>query len=180
MSYHFCFLYNGPWDIRWNCFISSPFCLLMRCCGLLCDSQKHEKVNSGRAWLGAGVVGILGIGAGPVPSAALSYYFVSSCIIKLGPNHAHAPDRNNVINFVYSLIWTFHRTIESLNHLDWNRPWGASSLLRAGSKGPLKVWIRSSKVWLLYWPWIFANGLQTKPPNPGFSCNIYLLTTWRV
>lgn len=61
-------------------------------------------MNSGRAWLGAGVVGILGTEAGPVPSAALSYYFVSSCIIKLSPNHAHALDRNNAINFVYSLV----------------------------------------------------------------------------
>lgn len=152
MSYHSCFLYNGSWDLIWNCFISSSFCLLMGCCDLLCVSQKRKKVNSGRAWLGAGVVGILGIGAGPAPSAALCCYFLSSRIIKLGPHWAHVLDRNNVINFVYSLVWTFHGTTESLSQLDWNGPHEASSLLRAGSKGPLKVWIRSSKVWLLYWP----------------------------
>lgn len=112
-------------------------------------------------------------------TVAISYYFVSSHTIKPDPNCAHVLVRSHVINFVFHLVWAFHRTVESLNQLCWNGLLGTYSLLRAGSKGQLKVRINSWKVRLLYWPQMFSSGLQKTPINPVFGCMIDLLATWR-
>lgn len=112
-------------------------------------------------------------------TVAIYYYFVSSHTIKPDPNCAHVLVRSHVINFVFYLVWAFHRTVESLNQLCWNGLIGTYSLLRAGSKEQLKVRINSWKVRLLYWPQMFSSGLQKTPINPVFGCMIDLLATWR-
>lgn len=104
----------------------------------------------------------------------------SGVILLFGSSHTIKPDPNcaflsEVILFVFNLLWAIHRTMACC----WNGLLAAYSLLGAGSKGPLKVRIRSYKVWLLYWPQTLSNGLWKTPPNPVFVCKIDLLTTWR-
>lgn len=125
-------LYKGSSDLKWNCFILSLYSIWLgvETCCVTCISKSAQSEH----WEGM----VRSRSDGDTQGWSWICSFSISQAIQTGQALTTLDSHNDVINFVYSLVWTFHRTMESLNQLGWNRPQDVFQSAQSGVKGTTK------------------------------------------